>query len=214
MQIQVSRSFRRLINVGLLITTVLVLVVGGWTVVATESASRSVTAAESKGAAPLATLTQARILAQQARADDELALVTRNSDSQFVADFKTTARSLSSLLATAHPNWTPAEAQELATASVAWTSYDRELTTRFAGSDSAEQQSPVPATSQTGAAQEAVSVDQALSRAVADSVSTFDSNARASSGDLAGLALAGLILLILAGLASVVGLEPRIREYR
>jgi hypothetical protein len=213
-QIKVSRSFKRLINVGLGITTVLVLIVGAWTVVATESASRSVTAAERKGAAPLATLTKARILAQQARADDELALVTRNSDSQFAADFETTAGSLNSLFAAVHPNWTPAEAHEQAAASGAWDSYHGELAIRFAKSDSAQQQSPVAVTSQTGAAQEAVSVDQALGRAEADSVATFDSNARAAGSDLEGLALGGLILMILAGLASVVGLEPRIREYR
>jgi hypothetical protein len=196
-QIEMSRRFRRLINFGLALTVVLVLVVGGWMAVAAQSASRSVTAADNKGTAPLSALTQARILAQQARADDELELVTRNSDPSFGTDFQATAGKLRSLLAAAHPGWTSAEVRDLGAASSAWNAYYQQKSKGLAGYPSA-----------------AKSIDPDLYLGVTDARAAFDSNARAASSDLGGLALGGLILMAVAAVATIAGLEPRIREYR
>jgi hypothetical protein len=211
-QLRVSRRFRRLINVGLAVTTVLVIVVGAWTLVATESASRSMKSAERRGTAPLTTLTQARILAQQARADDELTLVTRDADPSFGQDFNKSDGSLKALLVGDHPGWTSAEARDLARASGAWNAYDQAHSQSLA-LQSADQLSQTAAVDSSGA-QAAANVDAALTNGVTESVRAFDSNARAASSDLGGLALAGLILTILAAMAAIAGLEPRIREYR
>jgi hypothetical protein len=211
-QLQVSRRFRRLINFGLAVTTVLVVGVGAWTLVATGSASGSVTSSERKGTVPLTTITHARILAQQARADDELALVTRDSDPSFEQDFSKSDGSIKALLAANHPGWTSVEARDLADAAVAWNAYDQ-AHTQSRQQDTAGQQSLTVTADQT-AAREATNVDGALARGVTDSVASFDSNARAASNDVGGLALAGLILTVLAAVAAIAGLEPRIREYR
>jgi hypothetical protein len=210
-QLHVSRRFRRLINVGLAVTTVLVVVVGAWTLVATESASRSTTRAERRGTAPLATLTRARILAQQARADDELTLVTRDADPSFEQDFEKSDGSLKALLVADHAGWTSAEARDLANASEAWNAYDQAHRQSLAP-QSEDQQSQTAADDKS--AQDAASVDAALTNGVTESVRAFDSDARAASIDLGGLALAGLILTILAATSAIAGLEPRIREYR
>ena len=80
MQADLSRRFRRLVNLGLGAATLLVLGVGLWTVVAATAGEKALASAEHHGTAPLGLLTRARILAQQARADDELTLVTRDAD--------------------------------------------------------------------------------------------------------------------------------------
>ena len=100
-----------------------VVAVGTWAVVAAVASSRAVTAAEHRGTAPLTVLTHARILAQQARADDELTLVTRDSDQSYQKDYSTTSSSLAALLQTSGHDWTTDESEDLSAAAGAWAAY-------------------------------------------------------------------------------------------
>ncbi len=123
LQLDLARRFRRTLNAGLAVATVLL--AGGmvWAAVTSAAADHSVQAAEHHGTTPLAALTEARILAQQARADDELALVTRDPKLIYQNDYNRTAPNLSKALSVTHSGWTAAEQADLAQATTAWSRY-------------------------------------------------------------------------------------------
>ena len=82
------------------VATVIVLVLGIWLTVALTTQTNGVNTALANGSRPVSTFTQARILALRARADDELTLLTRDSDPSFQADYTSTAAALRHLLDT------------------------------------------------------------------------------------------------------------------
>ena len=95
-----SRRFHRTWNVALAVATVIVLALGIWFTVALTTQTNGVNTAQANGSRPLSTFTQARILALRARADDELTLLTHDSDTSYQADYKSTAADLGLLLDT------------------------------------------------------------------------------------------------------------------
>jgi hypothetical protein len=219
-QAHVTRRFRRLVNVGLAATTLLVVGTGVWTVVATQTADDALTAAEKQGTLPLSAMTRARILLQQARADDELTLVTRDSDSSYQEDYGVTAKSLTALLASATTGWTGSEIRELDGAASVWNGYQAaHASVRNLDQNEGDLVGAL-ASDQGGSAghESAAAVfsyaDSTMSNAVGASVGAFDSKVGLASSDLGGLALGCVVLMAIAALAAVVGLEPRIREYR
>ena len=76
-----SRSRRRL-NPGLVLASVLMAVLVVWLTVAELVATQAATSARTHGGEPRDTAVSARILAQQARADEILGLLKRGSDTQ------------------------------------------------------------------------------------------------------------------------------------
>ncbi len=213
MHIDVARRFRRVINIGLAAAILLVVGIGVWAVVAAVASGQAVSAAEHRGSAPLAALTRARILAQQARADDELTLVTRDSDSSYQKDYTAAATSLATLMGVSTKGWTSTEIGDLSTAAGAWSTYgDQHNSIRskdqggdLLGAISSDQSSAAPA---------AAAVDTPLTEGVATAVASFGRNDRSASNDLSGLALGCVVLMVIAAAAVVIGIEPRIREYR
>jgi hypothetical protein len=210
-QFQLARRFRRVVNLGLVVTTVLAIGVGIWTIVATGSADSAVATAKAHGTAPLAALTEARILAQQARADDELSLVTRASDPTYQTDYRPTTKSLGGLLGSDRPGWTPTEQGDLAMAAKSWSSY-QSLHPQIL--QSIEPDDPEGPAAQSDATSLAYDTQSSLIGGVESSLSSFDSAARSASNDMSGLAFGCAALMVLAALAVLAGIEPRIREYR
>ena len=213
MHIDVARRFRRVINVGLAVAILLVVGVGVWAVVAAVASGGAVSAAEHRGSSPLAALTEARILTQQARADDELTLVTRDSDSSYQKDYATTAAKLATLWVAPAQGWTSVERSDLSTAAGAWSTYgDWHNTIR-----SNDQSGHLPdaiSEDQSNAAPAAALVDAPLRAGVSTAVTSFGRDDRSASTDLSGLALGCLVLMVIAAAAVLIGVEPRIREYR
>ena len=76
------RSHRRL-NLGLVVASVLMAVLAVWLTVAGLVSTRAATGALTEGGEPLDKAVTARILAQQARADEILGLLKRGSDTLF-----------------------------------------------------------------------------------------------------------------------------------
>jgi hypothetical protein len=103
LQWRLSSRFHRTFNVGVAVATVLVVGAGIWFGVALRGESRQLDLAQQQGSNPIAAFTQARILGQRQRSDDELALVTRDAVPSYQDDYATTTRQLSSLLATPYP---------------------------------------------------------------------------------------------------------------
>jgi hypothetical protein len=213
LHVDVARRFRRFINIGLAVAMALVVGVGVWAVVASVASGRAVSAAEHRGSTPLALLTHARILAQQARADDELTLVTRDSDKSYQQNYTSTVTQLVTLMGAPTKGWTSMEIGDLSAAAGAWSSYsDQHHSIR--SEDLGGDPSGAISSDRSNAAPVALAVDSPLSAGVNTAVSSFARNDRSAYNDLSGLALGCLVLMVVAAAAILIGVEPRIREYR
>ena len=154
LQAGLARRFRRLLNTGSLVATLATVTLAVWLIVAFSAEGTAVSHAETRGTDPLGTLTQARILASQARADDELTLVTRDADSAYQKDYAVVAADLTHLISQPPTGWSPAEAGADATAISVWHGYDQAHQT-VRGDD------------QVGSLADAVTADQGRSAAAA-----------------------------------------------
>jgi hypothetical protein len=82
-QVFVARRSHRRLNPGLMMASVLIAVLAVWLAVAGLLSARAVAGARTEGGQPLDTAVTARILSQQARADEILGLLKRDSDTQW-----------------------------------------------------------------------------------------------------------------------------------
>ena len=215
-----SRQFRRTWNVALAVATVIVMGLGIWAAVAFTAQDAGVSSARTDGSQAVSTYTEARILALRARGDDELTLLTRDSDPSYQADYDSTAAGLRVLLS--HPDGSlpvtgRTEEEQLARVQSSWTSY-QVLHGQIRTADTmGDLTAAVQLASGTGA-RELPAVSAQLDGALADGISWSQSAfVRTSSGaaaDLDGLVWAlglGTILVLVLVLA---GLRPRLAEYR
>jgi hypothetical protein len=79
-QVALARRSRRRLNPGLVLASVLMAVLVVWLTVAGQVSTQAATTARTHGGEPLDTAVSARILAQQARAEEILGLLKRGSD--------------------------------------------------------------------------------------------------------------------------------------
>ncbi len=213
LQLGAIRRFRRLLNPGALVATLSLAALAVWLVVALAAQGAAVARAAHVGSAPLDVLTQARILDGQARADDQLTLVTRDSDPSYQADYKSVGARLTSLLQGPRHGWTPAETTEIDQASVRWDDYSlahQKVRAEDAGGDQAAAIADDGGTSAGAAAQ----LDGVLAAGVDGAVAAFNSSARAAASDLSGLLIGVLVLMAIAVAGVVAGVRPRLKEYR
>jgi len=199
--------FRRRVNVPLLVSTGLVLIAAIWVGLAVTAQSRAVNDATNHGTVPLSALTEARILALQARSDDELTLVTRDSVGTYQADYpgvashlasivsgepRSGARSWVALLAAVHDQIRNADNSGNPAAAIAY------------ASDNAP--TDLPAVSK--------GLDDALTAGIASAESRFYSSTSDARADLMGLSWGLPIICAACVLLLLIGLRPRLREYR
>jgi hypothetical protein len=218
-QRRLSRSFRRTWNVALVVATILVLALGVWGIVALTMQDNGISRAMADGSRPVSTFTQGRILALRARADDELTLLTRDSDATFTADYVKTAAALHSLLAPRGTSGfvTTTERAEVARARSAFASYERlhgEISRADQRGDLAG--AVALASGSAGNLLPAVSssLDGALSDGIETSQTTFVSSTSTADADLDGLVWGLAVGSVLMGALVLVGFQPRIEEYR
>ena len=212
-----SRTFRRRVNVPLAVATLLVLVAGVWFAVAVTAQGVGVDSAGVDGSGPVGTYTQARILALELRADDELTLLSRDSVSSYQADYGTAAAHLVRLLTEPASGVSPSERTGLSTASGAYDGYrlahDQIRRTDTVG-DLVGAVRQASATGPTDLPAVSVRLDQTLAQDIASSQQTFDQGMAGAAGDIGGLVWMVGGLALLAAALIVLGVRPRIGEYR
>jgi uncharacterized membrane protein len=93
-QVYVRRRSNRLLNVGLVGASVLVIVILGWTLLRFSAAHEALNRAQSHGSDSVEVLSSARILALLAQNNENLALVERGSGDVYVAEFARLMRDL------------------------------------------------------------------------------------------------------------------------
>ena len=93
-QLLVTRRSNRLLNIGLVGATVLVVILFGWTLVRFDSAQNSLVDAQRKGSDAVQLLSAARILTLQAQADENTTLIERGGGEAYVEDFERVTKRL------------------------------------------------------------------------------------------------------------------------
>jgi hypothetical protein len=215
-----SGRFHRTWNVALAGATVLVLVLGLWAVVALFAQNSGVASAEHNGSRPVSTFTDARILALRARADDELTLLTRDSDPSYQKDYASTAAALKGLLAENHApgqEGDVSEGRQSTRAFSAWDAYSS-VHRQVRDADTAGDLTHAVALASRPGARDLPAVSAGLNGALADGIVgsqvAFVTTTSGAASDLDGLvwgvALGALVVVALV----LVGFRPRLAEYR
>ena len=213
LQWRVTRRFRRLLNFPMVLATALVVAVGVWAIAATGAEHRAVTRGQQQGVAPLTTLAQARTLAFGARGDDELTLVTRDAVASYQQDYTTTVAKLQALLSsTPTGGWTAAQGRVLAQATAALTTYTAQHNKVRAADNGGNLTQAISL--DTTAARAAAQLDSVLAGGIDAAVASFNTSASGAASDVNGVGWWWLALMVIAALAVLAGVEPRIREYR
>jgi hypothetical protein len=214
-----SRRFNRTWNIALAAATAIVLGIGLWTTIAFVTQNTGVNDAQATGSQPVSTFTQARILALRARADDELTLLTRDSDSTYQQDFRSTQAALRNLVAAggigagaANSN----ERQQLGAARRDVAAYDT-VHAQIRQDDPGKFSDAVTLASGSAPGDLPTAsgrLNAVLASGIQRAQANFDGVTSSASSDLDGLVW-GIALgtVLVAGLI-VLALRPRIEEYR
>lgn len=212
-----SGHFRRTLNVPLVVATVLVATLGLWFGVALLAQNAGVNSATAQGSGPIDRYTQARIVALEMRADDELTLLTLDSVPSYQKDYAVTSHRLSGLLAARDANSGAAQQTQLARAQKAFTTYSAvHKHIRSLDAQGHIDQAEALASGQGPDDLPAVAsqLDVVFTGAIADSQRNFDTAMSSSTGDLGGVLVATAVLAVLSAALVFVGFRPRISEYR
>ncbi len=213
-----SQRFHRTWNVALAIATVIVLALGLWFAVALVSQNSGVNTAQANGSRPVSIFTEARILALRARADDELTLLTQDSDSTYQSDYTSTAAALGHLLDSSASTGGSSTSIELARAKAAFGSYAA-VHNQIRHDDVAanDLSDAVMLASGSGAGRLPLissNLNSDLSRGITTSQATFANTTSAAASDLDGLIWGLAIGAVLVAALILMGFQPRIAEYR
>ena len=213
-----SQRFHRTWNVALAIATVIVLALGLWFTVALVSQNSGVNTAQANGSRPVSTFTQARILALRARADDELTLLTQDSNSTYQSDYTRTAAALEHLLDSSASSGGSSASIELARAKAAFGSYavvhGQIRHDDIAANDLSDAEKLASGSGPGRLPLISSNLNSDLSSGITTSQATFDNTTSAAASDLDGLIWAWPIGAVLVAALILIGFQPRIAEYR
>jgi hypothetical protein len=220
LQFGLARRFRRVFSPGGLLATAAVAAVAIWMVIALASEGAAVSRANHVGSAPLDAFTHARILEGQARADDQLSLVTRDAytppkakQDVYQTNYDQVSRQLAALISRHEPGWSAAESIDSRLASDGWRAYQQDHL-QVRGDDNSAQLSQAIEFDQANASHDAVLLDFTLSQGVSRSETEFTHSAAAAADDVNGLLWGSLALLVVLAAGVVAAALPRMREYR
>ncbi|MDP9072792.1 MAG: hypothetical protein M3N98_01235 [Actinomycetota bacterium] len=218
-QLYLFRRTNRLLNLPLVVATVLVALAGAWAIISFNHQAGHLDRARITGSDPIQLLSSARILSFRAQGDEGLALVARGSGSSYLADLDAIVAQLG-----------PADGST----GLIRQAMDASGSTGFpvlTGSGGLypmflDAHSKVQAAANGGRFGEAVVLATGTEVAAADKLTqgldaqitlnqqAFNTQARAARSDLRNLAIGMPLLIVVAGLLTLFGLQLRINEYR
>ena len=210
----VAHRSRRRVNPGLACATVLLAALVVWIVVAGLLSTSASERARIDGAEPLAAVTKARILAQQARADETLGLLRPGFDPAG-SDYTRHTDALAEIL-NSDASRNTVVAPTISGASAAfdgWRGAHRDLQQKLADGDYQGAADVAVGPGSTASTAQFRALDEALEDAIT-ALRTEELDAmRESYRTMAALAVGGIVLAVSAALAVVAGIEPRVSEY-
>ena len=213
-QLYLTRRTHRVLNVGLVAATAIVIVMIGWTVGQFGMEQSALHDAQQYGSDAVQVLSAARIDALRARSDDNLALIARGTGSAFYSDFTSLHLDLTHLLGDARS----VEARSGKVASVDTVDRllqrletDHQVVQR---DDTAAQYAAAVSEATQVEATTSAQIDRALRADIAAGQAKLEQHTADAHQGFTAL-IAALVVLGLAGAGAVVlGLQPRIGEYR
>jgi hypothetical protein len=208
-----ARRFRRILYAGCVIATLAILTLVTWMIVAVASEGAAVSRAEKHGTNPLGVITQARILASEARADDELTLVTRDTDASYQQGYASVAARLNRLFGKVPPGWTAPEVQSYAGGASAWKKYSTSHNL-VRQEDTTGQPGRAVGIDRAGSTPIAASMDTTLAGGVDTAVKSFNRSANAGQSDLSGLMWGSVLFMVLVIVSVLVAARRRLQEYQ
>lgn len=212
-----SQRFRRTWNLALAVATVIVLALGVWFTIALVSQNSGVNTALSNGSRPVFTFTQARILALRARADDELTLLTRDSDPTYQRDYTSTAAALGHLLDSPASSTGSSAPRQLVQAKAAFASYGS-VHGQIRHDDTTNDLSGAVALASGNGPGQLPAISSDLNRDLSDGITasqgTFVNTTSDAASDLDGLIWGLAVGAVLVAALVMIGFQPRIAEYR
>ncbi|GAB2912471.1 hypothetical protein GCM10027047_08320 [Rhodococcus aerolatus] len=212
------RRTRRTLNPGLVVAAAAVAVWLVWLGVAGAVAASRVDAARSGGSAQLDLFAQSRILAQQARADETLALVGRGDGPGYQQSFLDRTARLDELLSRAET--AAGEATVRAAAGAARDARDRWVDAHariVAATSDGDYTGAVRVAVGSGPTDSAASfraTTDALATAIGSTERTLRAETASAGSAYRALAPAAVVLGVLAAVAVAAGVWPRLREYQ
>lgn len=202
--VMVFTRTNRQFNLGLVVAAVATVLVGGWILMATGSAASAIDASRND-ATTFGQLAKARILAQQARTDETLELITRGDIADGENAFNGHIRELVALLGTGSSATTDTVQN--------WTASHRKEVDAYQNSDYngavAQTIGPDP---QASAAQFTL-LESSLRDQIERTHATLRDHVSAAGAWLAWSPTGTLVLMVIAAAAAVVGLWPRLKEF-
>jgi hypothetical protein len=205
-QVSLARRSHRRLNPGLVLASVLMAVLVVWLTVAGLVATQATTSARTHGGEPLDTAVSARILAQQARADEILGLLKRGSDT--MSDIRFDER-------TAQIGWLLDEHRVSGAADAlrGWMRSHDEIRGKLAGGDFGG----AVAIARDDAPQHSTAQFTELDSALRDDITELRDRQRVGITDaytaLNLLPAGAAAISVLAALAVAAGIAPRLSEY-
>jgi hypothetical protein len=201
----VSRRTNRQLNVGLVASAALVVIVGLWMVVATQLAASSIEKSRTEGTAKFERLAKARILAQQARTDETLLLITRGDVKASEESFNGRIDEMNDLLIRASSK-TSAPVH-------GWLESHRKQVEAYNGGDFAAAVDQAIGTDPNASAASFAATEAGLRGEIEQTRAALRDDVSTAGTFLAFSPTGTLVLMVLAAVAAVVGLWPRLKEF-
>jgi hypothetical protein len=202
--ILVGRTNRQF-NRGLLAAAVAVLLVVAWIVVANGFAASSIQQSRSEGSARFEKLANARVLAQKARTDETLQLISRGDVTAGEKSFNDHMGQLSDSL-----DEGPVAAGD---AVRAWGASHRTQVELYQGGDYPGALAQAIGSDPNASAAQFAVVEKSLSDAIEKTRATLRDDVAAAGARLSWSPTGTLVLMVIAAAAAIVGLWPRLKEF-
>ncbi|RZL76438.1 MAG: hypothetical protein EOP32_29055 [Rhodococcus sp. (in: high G+C Gram-positive bacteria)] len=216
-QVVIARLSRRTFNLGLMLASACTAILLVWMLVAGLVSSLETNRALTQGARPMHELTAARILAQQARTEETLKLVRRDSNGDYDAIFEDKSSRLDALLSQYPREDRAVGRDEVARAQEAWSgwssAHDR-MNEILARGDFVTAATVAIGPGPSDSAAQFTAVDDALTDGIASARDHLRSNVASAARVLTALGSGALVLTLIAFAGIIIGLWPRLREYQ
>lgn len=216
-QVFVAHRTNRVLNPLMAVASVIVLVLAVWTIIAFAVSAGHLGTARSAGSDPVEVASSAQILVSRAQVDENLALASRGSEPQHLADLKAVQGALgpsdgsSGLIA---------EADRYGAADQAtkddYAAFLKVQQTIVSAANNGQYTNAIAVATGNASGDElpaANQLQQSLGNEIQSAQATYAAKARAAAGALSALSLALVGVVAVAALA-LLGLERRINEYR
>ncbi|MFC3963379.1 hypothetical protein [Nocardia jiangsuensis] len=214
-QRELAHRWHRTLNPGLLAASVLLLALFAWTVLAGSISAVAMVHGRDEGAVPGSRLTESRILVQQARAAETVKLVRRDATGDYDRTYAAGVTRLGELL-DGYPPGAPA-ADDIASARAAlerWRAAHQRMNDTLNRGDWAGAAVVATGNGTADSAAQVEALDTALEHAVTETRDRLRDEVATALRVLNLLAPGAYLIGIVVAVCVVLGLWPRLREYR